>query len=114
MTLINWGRMNLALEYLKVDILDTIHFQLFRGKISLCKELSIYGLSRASRVLDVSRSLFSDTKFSEDIGKQVICGYFSGDFSEVMQRLSDVHRHKVIGDLIVDAIDYIHQCIAGL
>ena len=45
--------------------------------------------------------LLANTKFTEDVFKQIIGCYLAGNLSKVMQGLSDFHGQDIIGNAFV-------------
>jgi hypothetical protein len=52
-------------------------------------------------IVSASTTLLSDTKIPKNIFQQIIGSDFTRDLSKEIERTANVHRHKIIGDLIV-------------
>src|SRR5690606_15727272 len=66
------------------------------------------------RKLTILFTLFADTEVSKNVLQQVIGSNLSGDFAEEMERAADIHRDKIIGDLIVQTGEDVQKRFAGL
>ncbi len=59
-------------------------------------------------------NLLSDTKLRKNIRKQVIGCYLSSDLTKIVQRLPDIHRHKIARDTRVHAGQHPVKGFVGL
>src|SRR5690606_27973932 len=58
--------------------------------------------------------LLPDAEIPENILQKIIRGDLSGDLSKEVERAADIHRDKIIGDLIVQTGEDVQKRFAGL
>src|SRR5690606_35145302 len=57
---------------------------------------------------------FPDTKLPEDVRQQILGRDRSGDLTQIVQCLADVHRQEVAGDALFHAIEHAGEGVVGL
>jgi hypothetical protein len=62
---------------------------------------------------DLKGCLLPDTKLTKNIRQQIIRCNLAGNLTKVVQGPPDIHGQKIIGNLIVQACEYIEQGLTG-